>query len=61
MFLAIEVQPRHQDEPLALLLFIDSVGIAIPSGCQGFGAPGVEKLLQNFLPAEFAHDVFIKL
>jgi len=55
------VQTCQEDKFFRLLLLEDGVAVAVPRGSHRFGPIIVEELLQNFLPAEFAHDVFIEL
>jgi hypothetical protein len=61
VFFAVEVQAGNQNEFLRLFLFEDDVAVAIPGRRQSLGAVVVEELLQDFLPAEFTHDVFVEL
>jgi hypothetical protein len=58
---AVHAQTSDEDQLLCLFLFKDAVTVAFPRGRQGFCAVGIEKLFENFFPAEFAHEVFIEL
>ena len=61
MFFTIQVQAGHQDELLRLFVLIENVAVAVPRCCQGLCAVVVQELFQDFLPAEFTHDVFVEL
>jgi len=61
VFFAVQVQPGNQNGFFRLFLLEDDVAVAIPGRCQNLGAVVVEELLQDFLPAEFTHDVFVEL
>jgi len=58
---AVQMKARHHDELLRLFVLEDGVTVAIPSGRQIRCPVAIEELLQDFLPAEFTHDVFIEL
>src|SRR6266704_745727 len=55
---AVQMKARHHDELLRLFVLEDGVTVAIPSGRQIRCPVAIEELLQDFLPAEFTHDVF---
>src|ERR1700731_1105973 len=61
VFFAVQVQAGNQNEFFRLFLLEDDVAVAIPGRRQSLGAVVVEELLQHFLPAEFTHNVFVKL
>ena len=54
------MKPDQQEKFLGLLLLIDHVTITIPGGREGLGPGIIEELLQDFLPAEFAKNVFVQ-
>jgi len=58
---AIEVQTGNQDKFLRLFLLIEKIAVAIPGRRQSLCPVVVEELFQDFLPAEFTHDVFVEL
>jgi len=58
---AIQVQLGNKNEFLRLFLLEEDVAVAVPGRCQSLCAVVVEELFQDFLPAEFTHDIFVEL
>src|SRR5882762_175465 len=51
----------EQQQTLARLFLINGITVAVPCRRQSLTARLAQKLLQHFLPAEFAHHIFFEL
>jgi hypothetical protein len=61
MLFTVHAQSSNQNHSFALLFFVEHIFVATPGGCKRFRARAVKELLQDFLPTELAHYVFIEL
>ena len=61
VFGLVKAEARDEEEPFVLCVFEEDVAVTRPRGRKRGSAVFVEKLLEDFIPAELAKDVFINL